>query len=121
MRNIQGWQWFIIIVAIIVLVGWKRLPDAARSVGRSMRIFKSEVEQMGDKDDDPDRRDDTLRRDDTRGRDDSRGRDDTHARYEAGDVQTPRTERPGPGRLDSPPDRVDDQTHHSSSPDPDHR
>jgi sec-independent protein translocase protein TatA len=51
-RNIQGWQLFIIIIAIIVLVGWKRLPDVARSVGRSMRIFKSEVEQMADKDDD---------------------------------------------------------------------
>ena len=51
-RNIQGWQLFIIIIAVIVLVGWKRLPDAARSVGRSMRIFKSEVEQMTDKGDD---------------------------------------------------------------------
>ncbi len=48
-RNIQGWQLFIIIIAVIVLIGWKRLPDAARSVGRSMRIFKSEVEQMTDK------------------------------------------------------------------------
>ena len=26
--------------------GWKRLPDAARSLGRSMRIFKSEVTEM---------------------------------------------------------------------------
>lgn len=41
----------IIILAIIILVGWKRLPDAARSVGRSMRIFKSEVEQMSNKGD----------------------------------------------------------------------
>lgn len=47
LRNIQGWPLVIIILAIIILVGWKRLPDAARSVGRSMRIFKSEVEQMG--------------------------------------------------------------------------
>lgn len=46
LRNIQGWQWVIIILAIVILVGWKRLPDAARSLGRSMRIFKSEVEQM---------------------------------------------------------------------------
>lgn len=104
MRNIQGWQWFIIIVAIIVLVGWKRLPDAARSVGRSMRIFKSEVEQMGDKDDDPDRR------------------DDTQSRAGATDADT-RAERRGPARLDSsaPPDRVDDETHHASGSDPDHR
>ncbi|HKJ12500.1 MAG TPA: Sec-independent protein translocase subunit TatA [Ornithinimicrobium sp.] len=46
-RNMQGWQIVIIILALIILIGWKRLPDAARSLGRSMRIFKSEVEQMG--------------------------------------------------------------------------
>lgn len=33
-------------VLLVVLFGWKRLPDAARSVGRSMRIFKSEVSEM---------------------------------------------------------------------------
>ncbi len=32
----------IILVLVVVLFGWKKLPDAARSVGRSMRIFKSE-------------------------------------------------------------------------------
>ena len=31
---------------IVVLFGWKKLPDAARSVGRSMRIFKSEMSEM---------------------------------------------------------------------------
>lgn len=38
----------LLILAIIVLVlfGWKKLPDAARSVGRSMRIFKSEISEM---------------------------------------------------------------------------
>jgi sec-independent protein translocase protein TatA len=36
----------IVVLVIAVLVGWKRLPDVARSVGRSMRIFKSEVEEM---------------------------------------------------------------------------
>ncbi|MGB3257225.1 MAG: Sec-independent protein translocase subunit TatA [Ornithinimicrobium sp.] len=51
LRNLQGWPLVIIILAIIILVGWKRLPDAARSVGRSMRIFKSEVEQMSNKSD----------------------------------------------------------------------
>jgi sec-independent protein translocase protein TatA len=41
----------IILLLIIVLVfGAKRLPDAARSVGRSMRIFKSEVKEMRDDD-----------------------------------------------------------------------
>ena len=33
-------------VLLVILFGWKKLPDAARSVGRSMRIFKSEVSEM---------------------------------------------------------------------------
>jgi sec-independent protein translocase protein TatA len=36
----------ILILVIVILFGWKKLPDAARSLGRSMRIFKSEVEEM---------------------------------------------------------------------------
>ena len=43
----------IILVVIVVLVfGANKLPGAARSLGRSMRIFKSEVKQMRD-DDEP--------------------------------------------------------------------
>lgn len=36
----------ILILLIVVLFGWKRLPDAARSLGRSARILKSEADQM---------------------------------------------------------------------------
>ena len=36
----------ILVLVVVILFGWKRLPDAARSLGRSMRIFKSEVEEM---------------------------------------------------------------------------
>ena len=38
----------IIIIAVLVIIvfGWKRLPDAARSLGRSARVFKSEVDEM---------------------------------------------------------------------------
>jgi len=36
----------IVVLVIAVLVGWKRLPDVSRSLGRSMRIFKSEVDEM---------------------------------------------------------------------------
>lgn len=40
--------WHIVILAIVAMVvfGSKRLPDAARSLGRSMRIFKSELKEM---------------------------------------------------------------------------
>jgi len=44
----------LILVLIIVLVfGANKLPGAARSLGRSMRIFKSEVKQMHDDDEAP--------------------------------------------------------------------
>ncbi len=33
-------------IAVIVLFGAKKLPDAARSLGKSMRIFKSEIREM---------------------------------------------------------------------------
>jgi sec-independent protein translocase protein TatA len=37
----------ILLLIVIVLFGAKRLPDAARSVGRSIRIFKSEMDSNG--------------------------------------------------------------------------
>ena len=46
MPNLGAPEIIIIAVVLIVLFGWKKLPDAARSVGRSMRIFKSEVSEM---------------------------------------------------------------------------
>lgn len=39
-------QLLIVALVVIVLFGSNRLPDVARSVGRSMRIFKSEIEEM---------------------------------------------------------------------------
>lgn len=36
----------VLIVLIVVLLGWKRLPDMARSLGRSSRILKSEIDEM---------------------------------------------------------------------------
>ncbi len=35
-----------ILILFIVLFGAKRLPDSARSLGRSMRIFKTELKEM---------------------------------------------------------------------------
>lgn len=34
------------VVALVVLVGWKKLPEMSRSVGRSLRIFKTEMKAM---------------------------------------------------------------------------
>lgn len=43
----------ILLIVILVLFGAKRLPDSARSLGRSMRIFKSEVKEMNQEDKKP--------------------------------------------------------------------
>ena len=40
----------LIFLAILLLFGYKRLPDASRSLGRSMRIFKGEMKGMKDDD-----------------------------------------------------------------------
>ena len=53
MGAIQPWHWLVLIVVVVMLFGYKKLPDAARSVGKSMRIFKSEVGALRD-DDHPD-------------------------------------------------------------------
>ena len=47
-RNLVDHPWVLVIlvVLIVALFGSKRLPDAARGLGRSMRIFKSEVKEM---------------------------------------------------------------------------
>jgi len=33
----------LIVLAVMLLFGYKKLPDASRSLGRSLRIFKAEV------------------------------------------------------------------------------
>ena len=40
------WKILIVGVVLIVLFGSKKLPDAARSLGRSMRILKTEVSSL---------------------------------------------------------------------------
>lgn len=42
----EGWHLVILLVVVVVLFGGKRLPDAARGIGRSLRIFKSEIKEM---------------------------------------------------------------------------
>jgi sec-independent protein translocase protein TatA len=44
--GLQPWHWVIVIAVFVLLFGAKKLPDAARSLGQSMRIFKSEVKEM---------------------------------------------------------------------------
>lgn len=36
----------LLLLVLVILFGAKRLPDSARSLARSMRIFKSEMKEM---------------------------------------------------------------------------
>lgn len=50
MGALQPWHLFIVVVALIVLFGSKRLPDAARGIGKSLRIFKAETKGLREDD-----------------------------------------------------------------------
>lgn len=41
----------LLIIAAVLFFGWKQLPDMAKSVGKSLRIFKTEMKGMSDDDD----------------------------------------------------------------------
>jgi len=44
-------HWLIVIaLAVVLFGGYKKLPEMSRSVGRSLRIFKSEMKGMTDDD-----------------------------------------------------------------------
>ncbi|WP_440221395.1 Sec-independent protein translocase subunit TatA [Dietzia sp. MNB45] len=46
MGALSIWHWLIVLAVVLLLFGSKKLPDAARGLGRSMRIFKSEIKEM---------------------------------------------------------------------------
>lgn len=40
----------LLIVVAVLFFGWKQLPDMARSLGRSLRVFKTEIKGMSEDD-----------------------------------------------------------------------
>ncbi len=50
MGALRPWHIAVLVVLLILLFGAKRLPDAARSLGRSMRIIKAETKGLADDD-----------------------------------------------------------------------
>lgn len=48
MGGLQWWHVLIVVIVFLLLFGGKRLPEAARGLGRSMRILKSEVGAMSE-------------------------------------------------------------------------
>ena len=74
------WAIVLLVVLVILLFGANKLPGLARNMGRSMRIFKSEVEELrgdekGSEDEDDHRPSRSARPRDDRA-DDRRARDD---------------------------------------------
>lgn len=43
---LSGSHILILLLVVLLVFGASRLPNAARSLGRSMRIFKSEMDEM---------------------------------------------------------------------------
>src|SRR3954454_8068038 len=50
MSDLKGWELLILAALVVFLFGGKRLPDAARGLGRSLRIFKSETRGLREDD-----------------------------------------------------------------------
>lgn len=48
LTNIRGIQLFIIILAVLLLFGAKRLPELARSFGKAIREFRKSASQIED-------------------------------------------------------------------------
>jgi sec-independent protein translocase protein TatA len=47
---VKPWHIIVLVVVLILLFGAKRLPDAARGLGRSLRIIKAETAGLRDDD-----------------------------------------------------------------------
>jgi sec-independent protein translocase protein TatA len=50
MGALKPWHIIVFVVVLVLLFGAKRLPDAARSLGRSLRIIKAETKGLIDDD-----------------------------------------------------------------------
>jgi sec-independent protein translocase protein TatA len=43
LRGLEGWHFIVLALVFVVLFGAKKLPDSARSLAKSLKIFKSEL------------------------------------------------------------------------------
>jgi sec-independent protein translocase protein TatA len=96
MGNIGTWQLVIIAAIILLLFGAKRLPEAARGLGRSLKIFKAETKGLID--------------DDTKKDDDSVVTDASDSAEPTSEHDTRAVE---PTKVETPSDRVNDSTRES--------
>lgn len=50
MNALKPWHIIVLLIVIILLFGANRLPDLAKSLGQSLKIFKSEVKDLSSDD-----------------------------------------------------------------------
>ena len=50
--RIQAWHIIVLVVVIVLVFGSNRLPDMAKSVGQSMKVFKKEIKDLREDDED---------------------------------------------------------------------
>ncbi|WP_189171243.1 Sec-independent protein translocase subunit TatA [Pilimelia anulata] len=48
MNALKPWHILLLVAVLVLLFGAKRLPDAARALGRSLRIMKAETKDLVD-------------------------------------------------------------------------
>jgi sec-independent protein translocase protein TatA len=52
LRGLEGWHFIVLALVFILLFGAKKLPESARSLAKSLKIFKSELKEGDAKKDD---------------------------------------------------------------------
>jgi len=48
MNALKPWQVIVLLVVVLLVFGAKRLPELAKSVGESLKIFKNEMKDLTD-------------------------------------------------------------------------
>ena len=46
----QVWHMIVLLVLVLIVFGSSKLPDIAKSVGQSMKVFKKEIKELRDDD-----------------------------------------------------------------------
>ena len=50
-NGLEPWHVILVVVVFVLLFGYKKLPDAARGLGKSLRILKSETRALREEND----------------------------------------------------------------------
>ena len=50
MGLMKPWHVAVLVIVVLLLFGAKRLPDLAKSVGQSLKIFKKEIKELQEDD-----------------------------------------------------------------------